>query len=137
MFIFWKVFGGLDWGKNGEATKGKGSIVKCGETRFEGGRLLKISSSLPDVPLETVEYIWVNIWCILYWILSQNFRNTFPLHSFDQLLRSAKNDTLFYLFNPGSHTNWMDQYQTLNVAVLLLSKILGSSIQLYEIQSKS
>ena len=25
--------------------------------------------SLNDVPMETVEYMWVNIWCVLYWII--------------------------------------------------------------------
>ena len=53
--------------KKWEATEEKGSIVKCGE------------------------YIWMNIWCML------GSRNTLHLHTVDQLMRSAKNDMLFYL----------------------------------------
>ena len=52
-------------------------------------------------PMETVEYILVNIWCMLDWIMSQNCRNTLPLHTVDQLVRSAKNEMLFYLPAPG------------------------------------
>ena len=41
--------------------------------------------------IETVKYIWVNISCMLDWILSQNCRNTLPLQTVDQLvLRNAK-----------------------------------------------
>ena len=36
-----------------------------------------------DVPIETVKYILVNIWRMLGWILSQNCRNTLPLHTVD------------------------------------------------------
>ena len=39
---------------------------------------------------------WVNTWHMLDWILSQNCRNTLPLHTVDQLMQSAKNETLFY-----------------------------------------
>ena len=56
-----------------------------------------VGLSIYDVPIETVEYIWVNIWCIIDWISSQNCRNTFPLHAVDQLVRSAKNETLLWL----------------------------------------
>ena len=45
-------------------------------------------------PIETVENIWSNIWCILDWIWSQSCRNTVLLHTVDQLVRSAKNETL-------------------------------------------
>ena len=34
-----------------------------------------------DSPIETVECIWVNIWCMLNWIWSQNSRNTLLLHT--------------------------------------------------------
>ena len=54
-----------------------------------------------DSPMETVEYIWVNIWCKLDWILSQNCRNKLPLHTVDQLVRSAKNKMLLYLSEAG------------------------------------
>ena len=50
-----------------------------------------------DGPMETVEYIWVNFWYIFGWILSQNCRNILPLHTVDQLERSAKNETLLWL----------------------------------------
>ena len=42
-----------------------------------------------DYPIETVEYIWMNIWCMLDWILSQSCRNTLPFHE--------KNETLLWL----------------------------------------
>ena len=48
-----------------------------------------------DDPIEAVECIWVNIWCMLGWIWSQNCRNTLPLHAAGQLVRSEKNGTLF------------------------------------------
>ena len=40
--------------------------------------------------MEPVEYIWVNIEKLL----------EFTLHRVDQLVRSAKNDMLFYLSEP-------------------------------------
>ena len=30
-----------------------------------------------DGPIETVKYIWVNIWCMPDWIFSKNYRNKF------------------------------------------------------------
>ena len=66
-----------------EATEEKSSILKCGE------------------------YIYVNIWCMLDWILSQNWRNTLHLDTVDQLVRSAKNETLLYLSEPPiRQTEW-------------------------------
>lgn len=57
--------------KNGEATEGRGSIVKCGKTLFEGRGLQKpVGLSLYDGPIKTVRYIGVNIWCMLGWILT-------------------------------------------------------------------
>ena len=44
-----------------------------------------------DGLIETVKYIWMNILCMLDWILSQNCRNTLPLHAVDQLARSQWN----------------------------------------------
>ena len=38
-----------------------------------------VGFSMCDCPIETVKYIWVNIWCMLDWILSQNCRNTTSL----------------------------------------------------------
>ena len=56
-----------------------------------------------DGPIETVEWIWVNIWCMLDWIWSQNCRNTLLLHTTGQLVRSAKNATL-YVYPTGDQT---------------------------------
>ena len=57
--------------KNGEAAEGRGSIVKCGKTLLEGRGLQKpVGLSLYDGPIKTVRYIWVNIWCMLGWILT-------------------------------------------------------------------
>ena len=57
--------------KNGEATEGRGSIVKCGKTLLEERGLQKpVGLSLYDGPIKTVRYIWVNIWCMLGWILT-------------------------------------------------------------------
>ena len=53
--------------------------------------------SIYDGPMETVEYIWVNIWCILDRISSQNRRNTLPLHTVGQLVKIAKNEMLLWL----------------------------------------
>ena len=58
-----------------------------------------------DGPIETVECIWVSICCMLDYIWSQNCRNTLLLHTVDQLVRNAKNETL-YLYAT------MDQTQT-------------------------
>ena len=48
-------------------------------------------------PMETIEYIWFNICSMLNWISSQNCINTLPLHKVDQLLMSAKIETLLWL----------------------------------------
>ena len=41
----------------------------------------EIPVGFPMCPsIETVKYIWVNIWCMLDWILSQNCKNTLSLH---------------------------------------------------------
>ena len=77
--------GVFQWRKNGEATKGRASEV-LGEGACEN----PVGLSMCDGPIETVKYIWVNIWCMLDWILSQKCRNTLPLHKVDQLARSAK-----------------------------------------------
>ena len=40
------------------------------ETLFEGEGHLKILwDSMYDDPMETVEYMWVNIWCMLDWTI--------------------------------------------------------------------
>ena len=63
---------------------------KCGEVLF-GGKMggdceNPVGLSMYDAPMETVEYIWVNIMCMLDWISSHNCRNTLPLHIVDQLV---------------------------------------------------
>ena len=56
---------------------------------------------------QTVEYFWVNIWCI--WIWSQNCRNTLLLHTVDQLVRKAKIETLcVYPTRDQIYTGWRD-----------------------------
>ena len=42
-----------------------------------------------DGSIETVEYFWVNVSCMLDLVT-----NTLLLHTVDQLVRSAKNETL-------------------------------------------
>ena len=44
--------------------------------------------------IETFECVQVSIWCMLDWIWSQNCRNILLLHTVDQLVRNAKNETL-------------------------------------------
>ena len=86
--------------KNGEATEERGSIVKCGETLSErGGGACEnpVGLSMYDGPMETAEYIWVNIWCMLDWILSQNCKNTLCFHTVDQLVRNPENEMLLWL----------------------------------------
>ena len=53
-----------------------------------------VGFSMSDCPIETVKYIWVNIWCMLGWILSQNCRNTLPLHTEVEELEVQKLKTL-------------------------------------------
>ena len=50
----------------GKETEGKSSTVKWGETpKCEN----PVRFSLNDGPMETIEYMWVNIWCMLDWII--------------------------------------------------------------------
>ena len=67
------------------------SMAKCGETLFgeEWACKNSVRLSMYDHPIETIEYIWVNIWCMLDWVLSQKYRNTFSLHTIDQLVRRS------------------------------------------------
>ena len=41
--------------------------MKCKETLFEGKGVREnpVGLSIYDGPMETVEYIWLNIWCML------------------------------------------------------------------------
>ena len=56
-----------------------------------------------DGPIEIVKCIWVNIWCMLDWIWSQNCRNTLLLNTAGQLVRSANNGTM-YVYPIGDQT---------------------------------
>ena len=95
--------GGLEFfdEKNGEATEGRGSIVKCGENPFEEWACENpVELSICDGPIETYNYRkihLVNIWWMLDCILSQNCRNTLPLHTVDQLGSSAESERLLWL----------------------------------------
>ena len=53
--------------KNGQAPEGRVSILKCGETLFEAEGLVRIQweSACVDGLMETVECMWVNVWCML------------------------------------------------------------------------
>ena len=59
----------------------------------EGACANPVGLFMYESPMETVEYIWANIWCMLDWISSQKCKNTLPLHTVDQLVRIAKNET--------------------------------------------
>ena len=54
----WRRLRGLQW-KNGEATEGWDSIVKCGETLFPRGSCENSMQPFTcDGPIETDKYIW-------------------------------------------------------------------------------
>ena len=54
----------------GMEQKKKGCMVKSGETLLEAEKHIKlVILSLCDGPMESVEYMWVNIWCMLNWII--------------------------------------------------------------------
>ena len=81
--------------KNGEATEGRGSIVKCGKMLHEG-KACENPVGWSSV-WRSYKNCWihlVNIWWMLDWMLSQNCRNTLSLHTVDQLASSAKSDRL-------------------------------------------
>ena len=56
-------------------TEGRGSTVKWRETTLKGGGVgggvceNPVRFSLNDGPMGTVEYMWVNIWYMLDWII--------------------------------------------------------------------
>ena len=51
-----------------------------------------------DGPIEIVECIWLNIWCILDCIWSGSCRNTLFFHTVDQLVRLAKDEMLLCVY---------------------------------------
>ena len=63
LFIVWKWFRWF-YLKKFEATEGRDSVVTCGKSLFEGEVACEnpMRLSMFDGSMETVEYIWVNIW---------------------------------------------------------------------------
>ena len=94
MYLFGEIFGGRLLVR-----------FKCGQMAWPSHRKKKffvnnsVNLSMRYCPIETVKYIWVNIWCILDWILSQNCRNTLPLHATVEQLGVEKLKTLLCLTN--------------------------------------
>ena len=84
-----------------------GGRFKCGKMGWPShGKRKKnfvinnsVRLSMCDCPIETDKYIWVNIWYILDWILSQNCGNTLPLHTAVEQLGLQKLKTLMCLTN--------------------------------------
>ena len=66
LFIVWRWFGWF-YLKKVEATEGRDSVVTCGKTLFEGEVACEnpIRLTMYDGPVETVEYICVNTWCMI------------------------------------------------------------------------
>ena len=67
-------FKGCNEGIKGKETEGRGSTVKWGKTPLEAGWCGDLCEnpvrfSLNDGPTETVEYMWLNICCMLDWII--------------------------------------------------------------------
>ena len=63
-------FNGFNEGIIGGEAEMRGFTVKCGERPLEGG-VCEIPVRLPmnDGAMETVECMWVDIWCMLDWII--------------------------------------------------------------------
>ena len=79
-----------------------GSRFKCGKmgkpSHWKRNKNFFVNNSvwlsICDRPIETVKCIWVNIWCMLDWILFQNCRNTLPLNTAVEQLGVQKRKTL-------------------------------------------
>ena len=84
----WRILIKKKWGGN----RRQSFYSEMRGSTISGGRACErpVGLSMYHGPIEFVEYSWVNIWCMLDWILSQNYRNTLPLHAVDQLARSIK-----------------------------------------------
>ena len=65
---------------------------KRGETLFEGGGSCEnlVRLSLYDGHMKTIEYMWVNIWCTLEWIVGFCHR-----HAVTQLVMGQKKTLLW------------------------------------------
>lgn len=82
--------------------------------------------------------IWVNVRCMIDSILSQHCRDKLHLYTVDQLVRAAKNETLFYLSQPGIRhrlNEAISDYRRWVCFQELLQQILGSSRQFYDIHT--
>ena len=71
MNLLVNIFEGCNEGIIAKETEGIGSVVKWGKKLSERGSERKelcenpVRFSLNDGPMETVKYMWVNIWCML------------------------------------------------------------------------
>ena len=79
--------------------------MKCGKLPSEACEN-PVGLCMYEGHMETVEYIWVNVRCMLDWILSPNCRNILCLQIEDQPVRIAKNESQFYLPDLGIR-NWL------------------------------
>ena len=83
-----------------------------------------VELSLTDGLIETVKYLWVNIWCTLDWIFSQNCRNSLPLHIFDQLGEEYKTldavvPNKFLAANANTGSYQIEEYKNSSLALIL------------------
>ena len=83
--LFWETEGGW-WTVEitctclGGFLLGGSNAEKCGDHQKKNFFINNsVGLSMCDGPIKTVKYIWVNILCMLHWILSQNCRNTLSL----------------------------------------------------------
>ena len=89
-----------------------GGLEGCNEKKWGGNRKKSFYSEMwgpclrracenpVGLSMQSFRNCWihlVNIWWMLDWILSQNCRNTLPLHTVDQIASSAKNGRLLWL----------------------------------------
>ena len=103
MIFFLSCFEGSNDEKMVRHQKGRGSIVKCGETLFEGEVLVKITRDSPCMMvlwklLNTCGWLFgaFKICCGIY-SQTQNCRNSLPWHTVDQLVMNAQNEMLLWL----------------------------------------
>ena len=80
MNLLFNYFEGSNEGIVGREVEMRGSIAKCWERPLEeGGCEIPVKLPMNDGAMESVEYMLVDIWCKLDWIMSQHCRNAFPL----------------------------------------------------------
>ena len=79
--MLFNYFEGSNKGIVGREAEMRGSMIKCGERPLEGGGCeILVRLPMDYGAMETVEYMGVDIWCLLGWIMSQDCRNEFPWH---------------------------------------------------------